>query len=795
MEGGKKIIEFETHNDGVDLKKIFRSFWNSWPVIFLFLLFWVIFGVIILRVIPPVFQLKSSILIEEPQRINDPYRYTLGPQAFNPPDDEYFVNEKIRIKSIPLVEKAIDSLGLNISYYAVGLRKDEIYKESPFVVELGEEWLSEDSDLLFNYPIDVGIGDDLKLVIEADGEAYVSKKKIDLTIPCELNEEIQIGKGTLRIKKRKDKELIPGSYAFKIQSPKTVLIEYIDKLDIQTEELNATIMGVYINGQSPQKQMDFLNALGEIYIQDHLKEKRKVYMGVKNYVDDELNRLGNDLENKEKALADFKETNKVSNLSKQAGAILNRTSKLENEQINLKVRQKYYDYLKEFIQNSDNYEKLISPQAFKINDPVLLDLTSELVQLQLEKNHLKVGGNDANPSYQLISSKIEAIKVSIIQTVDGFNTSNEIRLDDIEDQIRNLELEANEIPEVEREYIVLERNYMLAETAFLSMMEKKVDSDIAIGSVVSDFKVIEPAHLLDTKPFFPNRLVIIAIVLLLTFLSVVVYMIYKLAYRSKISSLSELGPIGKFIRVDGVVDYTNLKSAMDLRKYNQSYTSENFRSLMLKSLENLGDEGSCICVSSFASEEGKSFITAGLANALAESGKKVLIVDSNKKKPSQAKLLNSNPSNSLSNYINKELPLKDCVFPGYHENVALINAGDTEMLMANMSAGETTKLFKDLKKLCDFLIIDTSAIGIVSTGIQYFKHADRILLVYRRNVSENGAWEELRRILSDETLDKTGLVFNGDIDKYSGLSRKARKYYKNKGIGLLHSLRRGLSKV
>jgi len=791
----KNIVEFDAQSDGIDLKKIFRSFFRSWPVIILCFAFWILFGVFLLKIIPPTYQLKTSILVEEPQRMYDPYRFTLGPQNFNPPDDEYFVNEKIRIKSLPLIQQTIDSLDLNVSYFKQSFRKDEIYLDAPFRVNAGKEWFNERSDLLFNVPISVKLLDNNAFQISVTGESFASKSKININETYQFGESIILGDGTIKITKNNNSSYKEGNFAFTIRNPKEVLIEYTDKLEVETEELNATVMGVYINGASPQKQIDFLNTLGGIYINEHLKEKRRVYSSVKQYLDNELAKLGEDLKAKENRLSSFKEINKVSNLSRQAGSILSQTNKLANEEVNLKVRQKYYDYLRDFMENADNYEKLISPQAFKIKDPILIDLTNELVQLQMEKNHLKVEGHESNPSFAFISSKIEAIKKSILETVDGFNTSNLIRLEDIKAQMNELDSDARTIPGIEREYIALERDFTMSETAYLNMMEKKADSDIAIGSVVSDFRIIEPAHLMDTKPFFPNKLVIAAIVLLFTALSILVYMIYKLAFRSKITELDELNNVLRDVPMDGLIDFSNLTSLSDFEKYKNSFTVENFKSLMLKINERTNDKAKVFSITSHNINEGKSHITAGLAHAFAEDGKKVIVLDTNELKPKQHELLNCSDTRNLSDYFNGDVSLKDSLLPTLHDNISLVNGGKLQSVISLSGKEKVLKLFSELNKLCDCLIIDTSPLSLVSNVQEILKISDRNLFVFRRNISDKEDWLEAKRIISEEVISKTSFVFNGDIEKYSGLSRGAKKYYKNRRKGLLYLLKKQLSKV
>lgn len=748
-------------------------------MILVILLFWSFLGILLIKFIQPSYEVKTSILVEEPQRMYDPYRYTLGPQVFNPPDDEYFVNEKIRIRSTPLIEKTIDSLNFDVTYLKNGFGKRVIYENRPFEVILGDKWKDKNSDLAFNQAINIHIKDENNFILSGELKSSKSKTPISINESHQFGQNIKLGGGSFKIL-RKTNEI--GSFLFKIHDKNWSTIDALDRIDVETVELNATVMSIAIKGPIPQKQIDFLNTLSGFYLQQHIDEKKKVYLQVDKFIDAELASLKATLDHQEQIYSDFKLKNNINNLSKKAGIILNQTTKLENEASNLKVKQKYHEYLNSFLENSSNYEKLISPLAFKINDPVLIELTSELVQLQMEKNHLIVEGNEENPSYAFISSKIDAIKKSVLESVEAFKASNQIRLDDIEERLSNLNEDSKSIPDAEREFIEIDRDLNMAEIAYVNMLEKKSNSEIALGSVVSDFKIIEPAHVIDDEPFFPNTLLIFVLVILLSVLSWVAYLVYKFAYKSELDNLQDLYPILEEIDLDGVINFSNIKNANTLKEYPNSFTYESFKSLMLKTSNNLSSDGKVVLVSSQKVNEGKSFIASGLANSFADTGRKVLFID-----------INSH-STKHKNRLGMLNPSADEITDTFHENLSYLKGESFRKTISTSRQNALAELNK-LKKQYDIIVIDTPTLTLCAEVQELMKMSDRNLLVLRRNYSSTSEFIDTKLSLHSGFEKNTGIVFNSDIDKYSQLSRKAKKYYKNKRSSIFHLLRLELSKI
>ncbi|NND77518.1 MAG: AAA family ATPase [Flavobacteriales bacterium] len=791
----RNIIEFDAQSDSLDLKQVVKDLFRSWPTIIMIFLFWAFVGILLLKLIQPTYQLKSTILVEEPQRLNDPQRMTVGPQAFNPPDDEYFVNEKIRIKRFPLVSRALDSLNFNITYYKKAFSDKEIYARRPFTVKLSDEWDEDRADLPFGRKFEVKLLDEESFGLKINGPSAISKQTISINDSFLFGQKINIGKASIVIEKEKDHIGNDGQFSFVIKNKRDLALQILDKLDVKTEELSATVMGLYMTGPAPEKQIDLLNALGQLYIKEHLEEKKEIYVNISNFIEEQLNEIQVRLNETEKELEQFKSRNEINDLSKEAGMLLNQTTKLENEKVNLLVKKKYYDYLKEFLINADNYEKLISPLAFKINDPILVDLTNELVNLQMEKNDMVVQGNQANPSFALINSKISSIKTNILQTVEGFETSNNIRLIDINERLDQFTRDSKNIPKAEREYIRIERLLKLNEASYINLLEKKTDADIARGSVMSDFKILEPAYLIDTDPIFPNTLVIASIVLLFSILSIIAYLIYKMVYKSEVKSLNDLSDISKEIIVDGIIDFSNLTNPQHFAAFGDSFTAENFKALMLKILEDADDTKRTITVTSWRIGEGKTFISTGLALSLANTGYKVALIDLNSKHPISEKQFKAQPERTLFDYFTGDEKISGLATSTFNEDLFLIKGGPLKKVMSSFDNAKFKGLLSKLKRSFDHVIIDAGPLGLVSGVSSLIKTTDRTCIVFRRNKSQKDDWKAIKRVLPENSFSKIGMVFNGDIDKNEDLSKAAKKYYQNKRRGIIYRIKYILNKI
>ena len=87
----------------------------------------------------------------------------------------------------------------------------------------------------------------------------------------------------------------------------------------------------------------------------------------------------------------------------------------------------------------------------------------------------------------------------------------------------------------------------------------------------------------------------------------------------------------------------------------KSPEAEMFRNLRTNiQFMNADSEKKVMLITSTVPGEGKSYVSANLAIAFAQAGKKVILVDSDMRRGRQARMFNVPNKNGLSNYISKQ---------------------------------------------------------------------------------------------------------------------------------------------
>lgn len=127
--------------------------------------------------------------------------------------------------------------------------------------------------------------------------------------------------------------------------------------------------------------------------------------------------------------------------------------------------------------------------------------------------------------------------------------------------------------------------------------------------------------------------------------------------------------------------------------------------------------------------EGKSYVTANTAIALAQIGKKVIILDCDLRKPTQHQLFGKY-NKGITNYLFKECPIEEIVQNTEIANLQLVASGrvpsnPSEMLECN----DFTELIKAIRGQADYVLIDSPPILPVTDACILGSKADGILLV------------------------------------------------------------------
>ena len=191
----------------------------------------------------------------------------------------------------------------------------------------------------------------------------------------------------------------------------------------------------------------------------------------------------------------------MGDLSSEANRYLEKLSDLEGSQAILNTRKNYFEYLVNYINNSNSLEQAILPSTVGINDPILSNLVSRMIDLQLEVKSRKDGVE--NPLVRDMYGRLEDVKLRILEAINNLQETDEINLNQLGKEINLIDNELRSLPNAERKLISIERNFTLNENLFIFLMQKRAEAGITKASTTSDIEVVNPPRVAG-GPVYPN---------------------------------------------------------------------------------------------------------------------------------------------------------------------------------------------------------------------------------------------------------------------------------------------------
>ena len=210
-----------------------------------------------------------------------------------------------------------------------------------------------------------------------------------------------------------------------------------------------------------------------------------------------------------------------------------------------------------------------------------------------------------------------------------------------------------------------------------------------------------------------------------------------------------------------------MKNELIVQEDPKSSISEMFRTLRtnLQFINNKQKLQSVLLTSTLP-QEGKSFVSANLAVAFAQVGKKVILVDADMRKGRQYTIFDILPKPGLSNYLvdsNEETPVKleDYIQKTSVEGLFVITAGSippnpSELLVSDAMLN----LLEKLKDMCDILIIDGPPTQLVTDSLILTRMVDSTVIVTVSKVTKKSNLHKMIDSIENVGGKIAGIVVN-----------------------------------
>lgn len=167
-----------------------------------------------------------------------------------------------------------------------------------------------------------------------------------------------------------------------------------------------------------------------------------------------------------------------------------------------------------------------------------------------------------------------------------------------------------------------------------------------------------------------------------------------------------------------------------------------------------------ILITSSLPKEGRTFVAANLAQALAQQGRRTLLIDADLRSPGLHVALGASNTPGLSEYLLGEAEENGIIQKGQMENLFFVPAGrQISGPSEHIARGVLKAFFGRVAGLFDWMIVDSPAALPVSDAALIAGYCDGVLMVVRSNSTPVDVVRKARKSFHEERL--LGVVLNG----------------------------------
>jgi tyrosine-protein kinase Etk/Wzc len=347
------------------------------------------------------------------------------------------------------------------------------------------------------------------------------------------------------------------------------------------------------------------------------------------------------------------------------------------------------------------------------------------------------------------------------------------------------------LPVTQQELLRLTRDQQVTTQTYTLLLNKSQEQDILRAGSIGNVRIIDNADTNVEEPAKPMKKLIVLLATLLGALVAVTVVFLRQAFYRGVENPEIIENLG--MPVYASLPYSRQQERLEKTTQGRSAGKElkllsvsEPTELAVESLRSLRTSlhfamlearNNVLMISSPAPASGKSFVSSNLAVIIAQTGKRVLLIDADMRRGYLHKVFGLQNKHGLSDTLAARLPSKDVINTTQVANLDLISCGfaapnPSELLMHD----NFNKLLADLAPLYDLVIVDTPPILAVTDATLVGRQAGTTLLVTRFGLTSVKEIEASKRRLGQNGVVIKGAIFNGVLRKASTASYDCSAY-------------------
>ncbi|EKO2747290.1 polysaccharide biosynthesis tyrosine autokinase [Escherichia coli] len=521
-------------------------------------------------------------------------------------------------------------------------------------------------------------------------------------------------------------EATPGTtFSIKYVSRLKAISDLQEALEVADQGKNTGMLGISLTGDNPVLIEKIVDSISNNYLAQNIARQAAQDAKSLDFLNEQLPQVRSDLDLAEDKLNKYRQQNDSVDLSLEAKSVLDQIVNVDNQLNELTFRE------------------------------------SEISQLYTKEH----------PTYKALLEKRKTLQ----------------------DEKAKLNKRVANMPGTQQEILRLSRDAESGRAVYMQLLNRQQELSISKSSAIGNVRIIDNA-VTEIKPVKPKKILIVLIGIVFGGIVSIGLVLLRVFLRKGIESPEQLEEVGcnVYASIPVAEAYTKIteqskKWSRKENKINQGFLAvDNPADLAIEAIRGLRtslhfammeSRNNVLMISGASQNAGKTFVSSNLSAVIAQTGKKVIFIDTDMRKGYTHKLFNVSNDNGLSDILSGKISIEKSIKKISSAGFDYISRGmappnPAELLMHKRFA----ELINWASENYDIVVLDTPPILAVTDPAVIGHYAGTTLLVAR---FELNTVKEIE--VSIKRFENTGIQVKGCI--LNGVVKKASSYY---GYGYSH---------
>jgi len=556
------------------------------------------------------------------------------------------------------------------------------------------------------------------------------------------------------------------------------------------QDRDTTLMNISVTSEDAKRSASIANEVANVYSDRRLNSKRREIQRAIDAMSNEVRKQQERVEEAESEVERIRKERGISLIGHGGMSIrveATRINMLESERsrarVEMVVRKARLDQLETL-----EGDQLMEAAAYIVSDPTLLGIRQQLidsqVSLQLMLNNGVMGEN--HPDVLRMKAAVAELRSQLASALDGLKAGLRADYEVARQKYKALDeelaiIKTTEITSEGEDYLPFgraERNASVQRDILTALRARITQTGIEVEVPRTTVEVIEEAEA-PSRPSSP-------LVVLNIFLSVVLGLLAGTGLAFFVEyldvSIKTVDEVEKSLGLP-VLAVIPQQSRPLTEAGQSSGQGEAYRALRT-SLALLAREGKqqVFTIISGGVGEGKSTTLFNLAYVCAEQGSKVLIIDSDLRRPVQHKMVGLNNKRGMVNVLTGDATAAEVIQDTGVPNLSMMTSGRLRRgSLGIMNSPRIRALLDGLKEKYDYILLDSPPILGVTDAAILASEADGVLLVVQYRKYPKIISLRAKRMIENAGGQLMGAVLNNinimRDDYYYYYHYTTKKYY------------------